>query len=118
MGRDEIGQPANALEHFRQQALEVQRLNLVEKLSGVAHEISNPLNFVKNFSEDSPDLYTELTDMLNNYRDRMSDADASLLDELSAELTQSLNRVSYNGGRALAIVERMRGLNVEGGCRS
>ena len=146
VGRDEIGQLADALEHFRQQALEVQRLNLVEKLygelqeanaelqrmqarlvaqeklaalgelvSGVAHEISNPLNFVKNFSEGSLDLYTELTDMLNNYRDRMSDADASLLDELTGELTESLNRVSYNGGRALAIVERMRGLNVEGG---
>ena len=146
VGRDEIGQLADALEHFRRQALEVQRLNLVEKLygelqeanaelqrmqarlvaqeklaalgelvSGVAHEISNPLNFVKNFSEGSLDLYSELTEMLENYRDRMSDADASLLDELSDELTESLNRVSHNGGRALAIVERMRGLNVEGG---
>ncbi len=146
VGRDEIGQLADALEHFRQQALEVQRLNLVEKLygelqeanaemqrmqarlvaqeklaalgelvSGVAHEISNPLNFVKNFSEGSIDLYSELTEMLDNYRDRMSDADASLLDELSEELTTSLGRVSYNGGRALAIVERMRGLNVEAG---
>ena len=146
VGRDEIGQLADALEHFRQQALEVQRLNLVEKLygelreaneelqrmqarlvaqeklaalgelvSGVAHEISNPLNFVKNFSEGSIDLYSELTEMLDNYRDRMSEADASLLDELSGELTTSLGRVSYNGGRALAIVERMRGLNVEAG---
>ena len=146
VGRDEIGQLADALEHFRQQALEVQRLNLVEQLygelreanaelqrmqarlvaqeklaalgelvSGVAHEISNPLNFVKNFSEGSLDLYQELAEMLANYRDRMSDNDASLLDELTGEITESLNRVSYNGGRALAIVERMRGLNMEGG---
>ena len=146
VGRDEIGQLADALEHFRQQALEVQRLNLVEKLygelreantelqrmqarlvaqeklaalgelvSGVAHEISDPLNFVKNFSEGSLDLYTELTEMLDNYRNRMSEADASLLDELSKELTTRLSRVSHNGGRALAIVERMRGLGVEGG---
>ena len=146
VGRDEIGQLAEALEHFRQQALEVQRLNLVEKLygelreanaelqrmqarlvaqeklaalgelvSGVAHEISNPLNFVKNFSEGSMDLYQELTEMLDNYRDRMSEDDTSLLDELSGEITESLGRVSYNGGRALAIVERMRGINVEGG---
>ena len=146
VGRDEIGQLADALEHFRQQALEVQRLNLVEQLygelreanaelqrmqarlvaqeklaalgelvSGVAHEISNPLNFVKNFSEGSLDLYQELAEMLESYRDRMSDNDASLLDELTGEITESLNRVSYNGGRALAIVERMRGLSMEGG---
>ena len=146
IGRDEIGQLANALEHFRQQALEVQRLNLIERLygelqeanqelqrmqarlvaqeklaalgelvSGVAHEISNPLNFVKNFSEGSLDLYSELSEMLANYRDQLSDADASLLDELSVEITESLSRVSHNGGRALAIVERMRGLSVEGG---
>ena len=146
VGQDEIGQLADALEHFRQQALEVQRLNLVEQLygelreanaelqrmqarlvaqeklvavgelvSGVAHEISNPLNFVSNFSESSLELYGELTEMLDDYRDGMSEKDASLLDELTEEITGNLNRVTSGGARALAIVERMRGLSVDGG---
>ena len=146
VGRDEIGELANALEVFRQQALEVQRLNLVEQLyeelrqanaelqrvqarlvaqeklaalgelvSGVAHEISNPLNFVHNFSEGSLELYSELSEMLETYRDRMTAEDTALLDDISQELTNSLNRILSNGGRALVIVERMRGMGVVGG---
>ena len=68
-----------------------------ELVSGVAHEISNPLNFVNNFSEGSLELYSELTEMLDNYRDRMSEDDTALLDDITQEMTASLNRVLSNG---------------------
>ncbi len=146
VGADEIGELAGALEVFRRQALEAQRLNLVEQLwgelrkaneettrmqarlvaneklaalgelvSGVAHEINNPLNFVNNFPEGSMELFDELTEIVDNYRDALSEEDAEALEEVKAELTDSLNRVQENGGRVLAIVNRMRGLGVVGG---
>ena len=146
VSRDEVGELAGTLEVWRQQALEVQRLNLVERLygelreanaelermqerlvaqgklaalgelvSGVAHEISNPLNFVKNFTEGSLESYKELTEVLNDYRSEMKEDDVALLDEISEDLTDSLQRVHSNGTRAYAIVERMSGLGVVGG---
>ncbi len=146
VGSDEIGELASALEVFRRQALEVQRLNLVERLygelreayeeletmqvrlvaqeklaalgeivSGVAHEISNPLNFVKNFSEGSGELSTELFEMLDGYREQLEDDDRTLLDDIRGELSDSLERVTTNGVRALTIVQRMQSLGVVGG---
>ncbi len=149
VGEDEIGQLAQNLEHFRQQALEVQRLNLVEQLygelretnaelqrmqdrlvaqeklaalgqlvSGVAHEINNPLNFVKNFSEGSLELYGELTEVLDGYRSSMSKEDVSLLDEIKDELTQNLDRIASSSDRAIAIVQRMQRLSADRGTRT
>lgn len=148
-GRDEVADMASALEVFRRHALEVQRLNLVEKLAGelqdknsqledtlsdlnkaqdqivtqeklaalgeltagVAHEIRNPLNFVKNFSESSVELIDE---MLEEVRDAIGktgeDADKEqqeLIDEIAGDVTDNLKRIIEHGARADRIVESM-----------
>ena len=146
VGYDEIGRLADDLEVFRHWALEVQRLNLVERLygelreaheelgrmqerlvaqeklaalgelvSGVAHELSNPLSFVKNFSEGTGQLSEELFEMLENYREGFSDDDVGLLDDVKGEMEDSLERVRINSLRALTIVRRMQSIGVAGG---
>ncbi len=144
-GRDEVAEMAAALEVFRRHALEVQRLNLVEKLAnelqgkndelesvladlrkaqdqivmreklaalgeltaGVAHEIKNPLNFVKNFSEASEDLLDELKEILDESDGELSEDDQSYIEEISGDLTGNLERIRNHGERANRIVHDM-----------
>ena len=154
-GRDEVADMAAALEVFRRHALEVQRLNLVEKLAedlqgknaelervlvdlnnaqdqivasqklaalgeltaGVAHEIKNPLNFVKNFSEASEDLIEELSEILNESGPTLSAEDQDLVKEISDDLAGNFERIRSHGARANRIVEDMLRMNRETGDR-
>ena len=144
-GQDEVAEMAAALEVFRRHALEVQRLNLVEKLAGelqekndeletvlddlrraqdqivvreklaalgqltagVAHEIRNPLNFVKNFSESSAELLVELGETFEEVGDGLSEDHRGLIGEITTDLNDNLERIRSHGERADRIVQDM-----------
>ncbi len=145
-GRDEVAEMAAALEIFRQHAIEIQRLNLVEQLAeelqgkngeleqaltdlntaqgqivmreklaalgeltaGVAHEIRNPLNFVKNFSEASEDLLEEMKETLEENEDgQLNEEQRDLLEDIFNDLTENLERIRTHGDRADRIVHDM-----------
>lgn len=144
-GRDEVAEMAAALEVFRRNALEVQRLNLVEKLAkdlrdknsqletaladlrrmqdqivvreklaslgeltaGVAHEIKNPLNFVKNFAEASEELLEELEETLQQGGEKLSKEQRELTADICCDLNENLERIRNHGNRADRIVRDM-----------
>ena len=155
-GHDEVADMAKALEVFRRHALEVQRLNLVEKLAeelrgkndqletaltdlkrvqdqmvaqeklaalgeltaGVAHEIKNPLNFVKNFSEASEELIDELKETLEELAEKLDEEQRDLITEISQDLVENMGRIRHHGERADRIVRDMLVMGRDSGERA
>jgi two-component system NtrC family sensor kinase len=79
--------------------------SLGQLTAGIAHEIKNPLNFVKNFSALSAELTDELNDLLKHAA--LSDETRREVDELARLLKDNLEKVVQHGKRADSIVKNM-----------
>jgi signal transduction histidine kinase len=75
---------------------------LGELTAGIAHELQNPLNFVKNFAEVSTDLVDEITG-----ERREPGRNTALEGEILAGLKQNLQQISQHGQRATSIIKGM-----------
>ncbi|MDB5233300.1 MAG: hypothetical protein JWR44_293 [Hymenobacter sp.] len=73
---------------------------LGELTAGIAHELQNPLNFMKNFAEVS----TELVDDMNG---EVNGRTAGLGQEILVGLKQNLQQISQHGQRASSIIKDM-----------
>ena len=80
---------------------------LGELTAGVAHEIKNPLNFVKNFAEASEELIVELKEVLDDAGNDLSDENRSYINEIAGDLTANVDRIRSHGERADRIVRDM-----------
>ncbi len=89
------------LKETQEQLIQAEKMaSLGELIAGIAHEIQNPLNFVKNFSEISTELLEEMIEELN----AGNEEDVREVVEL---LTDNLEKIKHHGERASSIVRGM-----------
>ncbi len=101
--RDRLDQTLTKLKTTQTQLVQSEKMVALAALtSGVAHEMQNPLNFVKNFAEVSLELVNELEEA-----HQLPTPDAALTTELLADLRQNLLKISQHGDRAASIVKGM-----------
>ena len=80
---------------------------LGELTAGIAHELQNPLNFVKNFAEVSTGLVDEITGEQRDPTGLGPARNTALEAEILTGLKQNLQQISQHGQRATSIIKGM-----------
>ncbi len=80
---------------------------LGELTAAVAHEIRNPLNFIKNFSEASEELLEELGEITDPETGEIDEEGQEIITEVATDLEDNLGRIRSHCERAEHIVTNM-----------
>ena len=94
------------IEILQQQLREQEKLASLGLLSaGIAHEIQNPLNFVINFSKMSDKLLKDLTEIVEDNEDNISQEDREEVEDIVADLKENMAKIVEHGERAISIIQ-------------
>ena len=94
------------IEQLKQQLHKQEKLASLGMLSaGIAHEIQNPLNFVINFSKISGKLLSDLTEIVEDNEDKLSQDDREDIDDIVADLKGNLSKIVEHSERAVSIIQ-------------
>ena len=93
------------VDELQQQLQKQEKMAALGLLSaGISHEVQNPLNFVINFSKMSVSLLKDITDIVADNRDNLSEDDAMDLEDISKDLTENMEKIQEHGERAISII--------------
>ena len=115
---EELERVLTELQQAQDQVILRQKLvELGELTAGIAHEIGNPLSFVRNFTLASEEMLEELSEALDESMDDLDAEKRSLIAEISRDLSGNLERIRTHGDRVNRIVRNMLTMGHGGGER-
>jgi signal transduction histidine kinase len=96
------------LKSARKQLVECEKMATLGQLTaGIAHEIKNPLNFIKNFSELTLELIQELNEAVGKISKAIDPDEVSYLNGILTDMNSNLVKISEHGKRAESIIRGM-----------
>ena len=106
--REALEQSLAELKTAQDQLVQREKMAFLGELTaGIAHELQNPLNFVKNFAEVSTELVDEMSGEQGDPTGQNSARNTALKAEILAGLKQNLQKISQHGQRASSIIRGM-----------